>query len=245
MAREDIVLRKFRALEIKPPKDIYSHFQVLVLKLEEEKIRRYPVAKRDVLKVKEPAQWLDSFRKYCDDVGLDVNGDIPNGGTLTNKSRLNILDKLLTVALQEEYLDLVEDGKLNIATEDKAQEPNTAAYDAVVRKVNELLGKLGIPVLTEDPAVEDIRSAIVLLLSIKPEEETKDSQAPEGTGDVYMDLDSVPCGIRTRDPMILKAARILRTLHSNELCNLQSETVWLSERFQQLTANPRTNTNAQ
>lgn len=243
MATERSVYRKLRALGIHSPSDIHSHFPALVLKLEEEKIRRYDVDKRGILREAESSKWVVNLRKYCEDLGMDVSEEFGGEGNLTSEARVNILDKLLLLALEEEYLDLEGDGKLNIATE-PAAEASREELDEVVVQANRLLEQLGIPMLDEDATVEEIRSAVIFLLSLNASGVEDLKRQKTAGARLYIPLEEVPCGIRSKDPLVIKAARILRTLHSNELCKLQAEIVWLSERFQQLTANPRTNSNA-
>ncbi|KAK1936219.1 hypothetical protein X943_002180 [Babesia divergens] len=250
MLKERLVLRKLRALGITPPQDIHAAFQGLVLKLEEETIRHYAISQRKALRESDPSKWNEALRKYCSDIGIEVNKEYLVNGELTAEGRITVLNSILTLALEEEYTDLVEGkthtihGKLKIEIESPEVGTRNECFHEVVEKANELLIKLDIPLLPENATVEELRSAMLLLLSLYSDRKGDQSETTSSSDALYMNLDDVPCGIRSKDHRVIKAARILRMLHSNELCKLQAEIVWLSERFQQLTANPQTNSHA-
>lgn len=244
MLKERLVLRKLRALGITPPQDIHAAFQGLVIKLEEETIRHYAISQRQALRESDPSKWNEALRKYCSDIGIEVNKEYLVNGELTVEGRITVLNSILTLALEEEYTDLVEDGKLKAEIESPEVGTSNECFHEVVEKANELLIKLDIPLLPENATVEELRSAMLLLLSLYSDRKGDQSETTSSSDALYMNLDDVPCGIRSNDHRVIKAARILRTLHSNELCKLQAEIVWLSERFQQLTANPQTNSHA-
>ncbi|GIX65171.1 RNA transcription, translation and transport factor protein [Babesia caballi] len=234
--RERLVARKLRALGIAPPDDLERHFQTLVLKLEEEHIRHYAIEGRQALREGTRGVWEQALRAYCSDLGIDVEDEL-RPYTVTR-----VLDALTTVALEEEYMDLVGDGQLHVSTEQPAPQGRPNELESLVNKVNEILEQLDLPVLQPEASIDEVRSAVLLLLKADMQHGQAD---PSPTFKVLqMKLDDVPCGIRSTNPLVVKAARILRTLHSNELCKLQAEIVWLSERFQQLTANPQTNCHA-
>eukprot|EP00371_Babesia_bovis_P000503 XP_001609150.1 hypothetical protein [Babesia bovis T2Bo] len=108
-------------------------------------------------------------------------------------------------------------------------------------KVNHIFECLDIPPLGSHSSVGEVRSAIELLLELFYRWSHETSKGNTQDVEFMIDLGEVPSGIISEKRTVVTATRILRALHSKELSRLQDEIIWLTERFQQLTANPCTN----
>ncbi|GBE62452.1 hypothetical protein BOVATA_039450 [Babesia ovata] len=250
MCRERLIRRRLRALGVIPPQDLSAHFQALVLKLEEEHIRHYAISERRALKEADSKAFVTALLKYCDAVGIEIDDSLLKKGELTEEGVTSVLDGLTLAALEEEYTDLVSDAQLHVPATQSSGDSDNGCLPALLDKVNNLLELLGIPALQQDAPVEEIRSAVLLLLRLHANARHDRNEKSTKLNTVHMNLADIPCGIRSDSPVVTKAARVLRTLHwfqifaAQELCKLQADIIWLSERFQELTANPVANSHA-
>ncbi|CDR98063.1 hypothetical protein, conserved [Babesia bigemina] len=239
MSRERLIRRRLRALGVTPPQELNAHFQALVLKLEEEHIRHYAISERRALKDADSKAFVKALLKYCDDVGVEIDDSMLVDGKLTEEGITSVLDGLTLAALEEEYTDLV------------SGEPATRIpHNLQTRNcMFQQLGAARIAVMTVSPLYKTRSTTSWSYSAYRRCNQTHPcrkfgNENATKLNTVHMNLADVPCGIRSDNAVVTKAARVLRTLHSQELCKLQADIVWLSERFQELTANPVANCHA-
>uniref|UniRef100_A0A0G4HTZ7 Uncharacterized protein n=1 Tax=Chromera velia CCMP2878 TaxID=1169474 RepID=A0A0G4HTZ7_9ALVE len=184
--------KKLKCLAFREDVDSFpleKSWKALVLWLEEEKIRYWTGGERK--KLREFGEgWETAFVKYCSDVGVKLpeEGKAPRGKAQV----LDVVNQLCNVAIQEVYLDAVEEGKIpstrgakngttkngttngassSSSSHDHRESPNRK-FASCVEPVNQILQDLDLPLLDGQQATDsDILAALKCVLRrVSPEE---------------------------------------------------------------------------
>jgi RLL motif-containing protein 1 len=231
------LVRKLKALKY-PEIDSLSvngqTFCKIVLWLEEEKIRLYETNDRKALR-EFNTTWYQHVADYCTELGIDVEGLTEQNTSAKSKA----LNELTNIAMHDVYRDHVEANELTmlpppgIFVKPGGQGPKK--LHELVAPLNTLLEKFALPKLAESPDDADTLAALQCIHVRLCPPKTKDS----GDGG-NVDLDTLPVGLEITDPVVKRAACVLRLLHGNDLQNLQTHINQVITDLQQLTADPKT-----
>lgn len=219
--------------------DSLQDIKILVLWLEDQKIRHYKIEDRAQLHSFEGVHWRNIFLKYLKD--LDCPYSFPS------QSR-NVIDWLLGVAIRYEYgdcckehLDLkfgVEEGLTKFATTESGTsavdiDPHDKIFGSGVRALANILKVTHHP----DPSIllEAIEIVIRNYLS-QSALESHETQNPNRTFHVT----AKDCGFNFSDQVLSEAAKVLRFLHIKELREMQTCINEVIVAVQALTADPKT-----
>eukprot|EP01071_Lankesteria_metandrocarpae_P008218 Lankesteria_metandrocarpae@DN4906_c0_g1_i1.p1 len=223
------------------------NFYALLLYLEKTHLRVSPPTQRSKLQVNENEEaWRDEFAKYCTKLGvrdcayLDIN---------RVENRLEILNRIASLAVQDLYLD-----KTEADTSMKAQETDVAAAEQLagpltvlhqhVLTTNQLLQKFMLPKLAklpaekmdEDKLVNDLSSVCAALKCVRKRVSEPDAATMAAVPTVTLDL---PLGFIPPAELKVPLA-ILRLLHCHELRSLQNHVNNTITDLQKITADPKT-----
>lgn len=126
-----------------------------VLWLEESKIRLWSVKDRRRLRETSRSAWLSGLERYVADLGLSL------GNTNCNHVLLEALQSLVNLAIEDEYLDSLEAGRIARKETDRA-EPRNSLVD-VLEPLNAWLKDLDLPLVDtndDDAIVCGIKAAV-------------------------------------------------------------------------------------
>ena len=239
--------RKLRALG-HPSADSFNtddtkDLKVLVLWLEDQKIRHYKIEERARLHSREGAEWKRTFLQYLKDLECPYSFD---------SQPETVVDWLLGVAVRYEYEDnCKESAELK------------CGLDATIGMP---LEKLGTSVVDIDPVDETFVAAVKALAKILHINQHPDSAilleavriivqknvasasqtvkpgvgAPKQVSPLKFSVTPKECGFYLEDPVLNEAAKVLRLLHINELRNLQTCINEVIVAVQGITADPKT-----
>jgi len=209
------------------PNDL-QEFQALVLWLEEQKIRRYPVdsSERNGLRNFGSNQWQQFFEKYAKDL------QCPD---IARETNVQTLCWILGYALRLEA---------KYGSERTSDNPLTF-LDNIDAESQEF--KNGVTALADLLKIPPNPDPIVRLEACSKLLETRLSQKDEKFSTekhIEIKLKDHDFGFseKNMDPVLKEAAKILRLLHLTNLRKLQSEINNTIELVQNVTANPKTDT---
>ena len=222
-----------------------NDMKVLVVWLEDQKIRHYKIEDREGLHSREGAGWNRALEKYLKDLECPYNFDV--------EPRC-VLDWLLGVAVRYEYDDIsigntnmkcgldpsrslpptsLESGEQQKSALDIA--PHDKTFAAGVREMAKIVQ------VTQhlDPCVllEAVRLVIQARLSSVNSASVHTAQKK---GSHMLNVTAKECGFDLGDPVLSEAAKVLRLLHIRELRDLQTQINELIVSVQAITANPKT-----
>lgn len=199
-------------------------------------IRFYKIEDRAGLNEITSDTWLASYQQYLTDLGFKstVNS--------SEESLKEALDWLLTHAINLEYQDNA--AQYNADATHYLQTKGTMDVDSglnlhdpqVLKAIRDLAAALHVP-HHDDPAV--LLNAVHNIVARRLSRESL-SQLREVT--VQLSLEDFPLGFETGDPVLDRAATVLRMLYVNDLRHLQAKINDLIATMQSLTANPKTDT---
>ncbi|XP_039254490.2 RNA transcription, translation and transport factor protein-like [Styela clava] len=219
-----------------------KQFKLIILWIEDQKVRHYKIDERQELRKFEEPAWTKAFTKYLTDVMCPFS----------SSDKMSALDWLLGLAVRLEYGDNVEKyskvtGQAVQERRKKASEPvaassieNISSSDPNFRKGVESMAKaLQIP-LHEDYMVtlKAIRILVEERLTKSAIEKAKDKKTEKGV--TRIPIEDNELGFDTGDEILNDAARALRLLHINELRDLQNKINEAIVSVQTITANPKT-----
>lgn len=205
----------------------------IILWLEEEKIRLYEKADRRKLRDFSDEAWYKHAASYAKELG------VPSPEGLSDKDstmKLRVLNALTNVAIHDVYRDKVEGKEVKMAAPSKPVSGGGEGKQQLrdlVQPVNKLLQQWKLPQLTQDAIDTDTIAALRCV-------RTRLCHPAKPGPSVQLDLDELPTGFESPDPEVVKAASILRLLHSIELGQLQVNINNVINELQELTADPKT-----
>lgn len=221
----------------------------LILWLEESKIRLLGKKERAGLRVEGDEKhevWVTSFLKYLKALGLKQTSGEPLSADAWNTSaevRASVMERLVALAVEEEYTDAVEGHDIADATdtfanaESQATEVVSIDVEPYTRAVNELLKRVDLPPLPSEGVTPSM-----LLSALKGIRARFNMSLQKEAASASAHVKDLPSGIPTTDPAVHEFAATLRLLHLADLKQLQHKiNVSLAE-LQAITGDPRTDT---
>uniref|UniRef100_A0A7S3Y2A7 Uncharacterized protein n=1 Tax=Heterosigma akashiwo TaxID=2829 RepID=A0A7S3Y2A7_HETAK len=244
-----------------PAKDSFDHEEPveltkLVAWLEDRKIRLYSIEERTALRNPGPA-WGSAFKKYLEDLECPQSY-IHAEGRLEGSS-LRGLRWLLHKAIAYEYEDKGSTYNARAAAVAAAHHLPPPPPGSDTREVVGAAGAAAATAGGGDPLAvvaelcrrcgvrqsEDLLSTLRMLhLAIKVKYGSLEELANDQKEDIQqrLNLDNFPLGFSTEDPLLDKAAKLLKMLYLTDLRNLQNSINDILVTAQEFTANPKTNT---
>ena len=239
--------RKLKALgypsdevvNIEDPGDL----KVLVVWLEDQKIRHYKIEDRAGLHNHIGAEWRRSFQQYLKDLECPFSFDAqPN----------SVVDWLLGVAIRYSYGDvtnehpqvrcgLLQDSVLPALSQARRSaldiDPLDKTFAAGVRALAKILQVTRHP----DPSLllEAVRIIIHKNLFNTAAKSCKDDEEKKKEAKKF-NVTAKECGFDLGDPVLSEAAMVLRLLHIQELRDLQTHINEVIVAVQAITADPKT-----
>ena len=249
--RQVMFRRKLRALDyhsadsIDPsvPEDL----KVLVVWLEDQKIRTYKIEERLPLRNATGKDWSEVFRKYLEDLSCPFDVDTSFSAAI---------DWLLGYAVQCEFEDQLEQNAdlksglssgettalpapLPLSSEKSALDvdPKSKVFAENVQTLARML------MVTNHPDPTVTLEAVRLVIEEKLSQPAKQSvKGKDGKKERKFKVSGKECGFNVGNPALEEAATALRLLHIRELRTLQTQINQLIVTAQGLTADPKTNT---
>ena len=227
-------------VNIEDPEDL----KVLVVWLEDQKIRHYKIEDRAGLHNHKGAEWKRSFQQYLKDLECPFNFDAhPH----------SVIDWVLGVALRYDYGDAAKEhaelccvlessGVLPSLTQPGKSaldiDPSDKTFGAGVRALAKIVQVTNHP----DPSVllEAVRIVIQQSLSTSALQAAKTAQGDSADKKKKFNITAKECGCDLGDPILSEAAKVLRLLHIQELRDLQTHINELIVAVQAITADPKT-----
>ncbi|KFM77172.1 hypothetical protein X975_23193, partial [Stegodyphus mimosarum] len=215
-----------------------TDFRTLVVWLEDQVIRQYPIENRAPLRVISSPDWEDAFKTYLEAVACPFT------------DREEVADWLLGYAVRLEYGDNVEQYKsvtaesLNQMSSNvpqvKAKNPldnmdfESTEFKGHVKSLAQLLG-----VSPHPDHLETLSAVCTVIQNSFTEALENKTKKKDGKPSPVMEL---PLGFDTGDPVLDKAAKILRLCFIHDLRDLQTKINEIIVAVQKVTANPKTDT---
>lgn len=243
--------RKLQALDFHSPTNIDidnpNDLKILVVWLEDLKIRYYKIEDRGPLRSNTGDNWIAAFKNYT--TALQCPYD-------PVQSLYATVDWLLGTALRYEFSEKVESHpelqrglKVGGAQANHLPVTSTALnidpLDAIFKKGVEALARILQVTKHPDPTI--VLAACRLVIEEKLNEETLKTVAEDtaGKADIekkskHFNVTPKECGFDLDDPVLSEAAKVLRLLHIKELRELQTKINELIVAVQVLTADPKT-----
>jgi len=257
--------RKLRALNYPRWKNINisdtREFRTLVVWLEETKIRYYPMEKRQSLRVVDDPNWMRYFVEYMQE--LQCPHDCEDSLSLDQTTY--IVEWLLGQAISAEYHDAADKynnidknaflinnaGPKKTANTLKEQiavtqrKPIDCSGSEFLQAVNKIAKLFNMPAIKNEAEaaalLKEIRHRVQKAVSKKMEQNTKAGKLVGKRKELDKDeIASYKLGFQTGDPLVDKAAMILRLLHLHDLRDLQTIINEVIVCAQNITADPKT-----
>lgn len=243
--------RKLRALDYHSAESINpavpEDLKVLVVWLEDQKIRTYKIEERLPLRNATGEDWNAAFRKYLEDLSCPHDLDTSFSAAV---------DWLLGYAVQCEFEDQLEQNSSLKSGLSMAENPalpaslplssEKAALDVdpkskVFADSVQTLARILMVANHSDPTVtlEAVRLVIEEKLS---QSSTQSAKSKGGKKERKFKVSGKDCGFNVSNPALEEAAIALRLLHIRELRTLQTQINQLIVTAQGLTADPKTDT---
>nr|CAG4646470.1 EOG090X0ARU [Macrothrix elegans] len=232
--------RKLNALGYPNPETFNSsdekQFRNAIVWLEDQKIRRYKIEERELIRNTTTEDWNKAFEQYT----LDL--DCP----FSNITRSEILDWLLSLAIQLEFNEKPEAYAETKKPQDNTKPTNTNPLDNLdfnstdfVAGVNHLADLLQVP---RHPnhliTLEGICNLIEEKFSQEALKEALKFKKEEST----LQVDHLDFGFKIKEQNVSQAANALRFLFIHDLRGLQTKINECLVAVQALTADPKTDT---
>ena len=251
----EMFCRKLKALDYHSSGNINIHdpqdLKLLVIWLEDQKIRHYKIENRAGLHNHTEERWKQTFKQYLSDLECPFNSDM---------QLQSVVDWLLGVAVRYDYGDIVKEhpdlrcGIVPSALQTVVQQtlsghsnstldidPSDETFCAGVQALAKIVQVTRHP----DPSVllEAVTIVIAEKLSTLALEAANSSNKAGKSGSKHVKQFSMTpkeCGFDLGDPVLGEAAKVLRLLHIQELRNLQTHINEVIVAVQAMTANPKT-----
>nr|SVE89440.1 EOG090X0ARU [Daphnia sinensis]SVE90060.1 EOG090X0ARU [Daphnia sinensis]SVE90689.1 EOG090X0ARU [Daphnia sinensis]SVE91315.1 EOG090X0ARU [Daphnia sinensis]SVE91938.1 EOG090X0ARU [Daphnia sinensis] len=231
--------RKLQALGFPNPETLNTadeiQFRSTIVWLEDQKIRRYKIEDRELLRNTTATQWNQAFEQYMS----DLDCPFPKG------TRPEILDWLLGLAVQLEYNEKPESYTANPKTlepiHQKLNPLDNLDFESEDFKagVNDLANILQVP---KHPDHLMTLEGICNLIQEKfCKDALKASSVARDLGNPVQ-FDNISFGLDLKSPNVSNAANLLRYLFIHDLRELQTRINECLVCVQALTANPKTDT---
>jgi len=225
--------RKLQALNYPEAVDSISlqnqSFCKVVLWLEEEKIRLYEPLQRRPLRDFGKSWWTAAF-DYCRELGMPIEEADFNERNVQEK--LRVLNRLTNYAIHDVYRDKVDAQELAVVRGAAGVIEKRQSFTSLVAPLNKLLECFALPLLPADAEDSDTLAALRCVHArICPPSDTEGDR---------LDIDKLPVAMDVPDPVVRRAACVLRLLHGIELRALQENINDVINQLQQLTADPKT-----
>uniref|UniRef100_A0A6M2DM57 Putative carnitine deficiency-associated protein n=1 Tax=Xenopsylla cheopis TaxID=163159 RepID=A0A6M2DM57_XENCH len=215
-----------------------AEFSSTVQWLEDQIIRFYKIEDRAPLRAKDPKEFQKAFMKYCKDLGCPhilQNNQQKLAWLLSHGVRLDHTDN---AEKYQKQLDEKLGSKQTSAPTVKSSNPLDNldfTSDEFKRGVSDLAAVLEMPI---HPNHFITLQAIGVLVDQRLSPVAMKTPLPEGEA---FPIDQ-GAGLGIKDPVIERAARILRLLHIQDLRKLQTYINETIVAVQNITANPKTDT---
>lgn len=247
--------RKLKALDYSSAGGVniadHKDLKILVVWLEDQKIRHYKIEDRAALRNHGGEEWKQSFQQYLKELECPFNFD---------SQSQSVVDWLLGVAVRYEYRDSTKqhpelrsmdpthtthEVPLSLSQPGKSAldiDPSDATFAAGVKALANIIQVTHHP----DPGVllEAVRIVIQEKLSASALEAGKSHELGGGGGKrkgaKKFNVTAKECGFELGDPVLSEAAKVLRLLHIQELRDLQTHINEVIVAVQAITADPKT-----
>ena len=216
-----------------------SDLKILVVWLEDQKIRHYKIDERGDLRDDTGDNWMGTFKKYCTELKCPYDVD---------SQLMEVADWLVTIALKCEYSDVADRvtslraGLSKPTSTDKRSSKSALDIDSsdetLLKGVQALARRLQIG---NHPDLTVLLAACKMVMQDKLTENAM-KKAKDASSNAKQFFTATPqeCGFTFQDPVLAEAAKVLRLLHIEQLRELQTSINELIVEVQRLTANPKT-----
>lgn len=219
-----------------------NDLKILVVWLEDQKIRHYKIDDRAGLREHKGAEWERSFQQYLKELECPFNFGMHSQ---------SVVDWLLGVALRYDYKDASKDHpelKCGLDSHGILSQPSKSALDIDTSDATFASGVKALANIMQithhpDPSVLLEAVRIVIQESLSPsalEVATREKDAKKVKGEKQFNVTAKECGFELGDPVLSEAAKVLRLLHIQELRDLQTQINEVIVSVQAITADPKT-----
>lgn len=220
-----------------------NNLKILVIWLEDQKIRHYKIEDRAGLREHEGIAWERSFQQYLKELECPFNFDV---------QPQSVVDWLLGVAVRYDYKDATKEHPELRFGFDSAKVLSESGKSALDIDTSDATFATGVRTLATimqishhpDPSVllEAVRIVIQESLSASVlETTTRESDVGKKVkGKKQFNVTAKECGFELGDPVLSEAAKVLRLLHIQELRDLQTQINEVIVAAQTITADPKT-----
>ena len=220
----------------------HEDLRVLVVWLEDQKIRHYKIEDRAGLHNHKGEEWKRTFQQYLNDLECPFNFTVHQHG---------VIDWLLGVAVRYDFEDAAKDHvelrcglnpSQGILTEPGKSALDIDPLDKTFTSGVRALAKIVQVTHHPDPSVllEAVRIVIEESLSVSVTEAAQSTSGTKKKGTKKFNVSAKECGFHLGDPVLSEAAKVLRLLHIQELRDLQTHINGLIVAVQAFTADPKT-----
>lgn len=224
-------------------------FRNLIVWLEDQKIRAYPVENRVQLRnLQDDHVWNEAFVQYLRDLKCQFTYNVND-----KQSKLAIIDWLLSLAVRLDFSDNADEIKAKLMDKKdsnlnngdlKSENPldnlnfEDADFKAGVDRLANILNIARHPNhLITLQAISKLVSERLSVDNLKTATEQRENKS---STPVVVQLDAFESGFDAGDYVLNRAAKILRLLHVRELRDLQTKINETIVDLQQITADPKT-----
>ena len=250
----EMFCRKLKALDYHSAENINIHdpqdLKLLVIWLEDQKIRHYKIEDRAGLHNHAEEKWKQTFKQYLSALECPFNPDT---------QLQSVVDWLLGVAVRYEYGDAAKEhsdlrcgivpSALGTAVQQTLSGRSNSALDIDPSDKTFCAGVQALAKIVQvtrhpDPSVllEAVRIVVAEKLSALAMEAANSSKTVKSGGKHVKQFSMTPkeFGFDLGDPVLGEAAKVLRLLHIQELRHLQTHINEVIVAVQAMTANPKT-----
>jgi RLL motif-containing protein 1 len=177
--------------------------------------------------------WNASYAAYLTEAGCPFELSLPP----SESELLFALEWLLGRAVELEWQDFVanpESSSFCAPVAPKLSQSAPAIDPEICENVRALANQLGVPAIADIPLLLQVCCHVICQLC--PADVTDEGSARS----VSQALETLPLGFSTGDPIVDRAAKILRLLYVADLRQTQNHVNEVISRMQQYTADPKT-----
>jgi len=218
-------------------------FRVLILWLEDQKIRWYKEEDRATLRSYSSTAWETAFLQYLNDLECPAS---------VRTDRVRLVNWLLNLAIRYEYGDRADQYR-NMTKENiisgvySGKAAAAAAIDALNSLdpnspdfVNGVLESAKAVNIMQHEQHLHVLKALAIFCDARLREEAVEDFKTNREPAISVQLKDVELGLEVDDQQVKDAAKVLRLLHINELRKLQTQINETIVAAQAITANPKT-----